>query len=98
LPLNQVAANVFDESDKLANFAAAVSIGEVQNSEFCVVDGRLRKALLALIKELINAQLQSKLSRDMDSKIARRQREYYLIEQLKEIKKELWMESDAKTN
>ena len=32
----------------------------------------------------------------MDSKIARRQREYHLMEQLKEIKKELWMESDAK--
>ena len=49
-----------------------------------------------LIKELINAQLQSKLSRDVDSKIAKRQREYYLMEQLKGIKKELGMESDGK--
>ena len=47
-------------------------------------------------KELINAQLQSKLSRDVDSKIAKRQREYYLMEQLKGIKKELGMESDGK--
>ena len=98
--INQVAANVFDEPDKLADFAAAVSTGEVQELqdvlESLVVDDRLRKALLVLKKELINAQLQSKLSRDVDSKIAKRQREYYLMEQLKGIKKELGMESDGK--
>ena len=95
--INQVAANVFDEPDKLADFAAAVSTGEVQELqdvlESLVVDDRLRKALLVLKKELINAQLQSKLSRDVDSKIAKRQREYYLMER---IKKELGMESDGK--
>jgi Lon-like ATP-dependent protease len=32
----------------------------------------------------------------VDSKIAERQREYYLMEQLKGIKKELGMESDGK--
>ena len=98
--INQVAANLFDEPDKLADFAAAVSTGEVQELqdvlESLVVDDRLRKALLVLKKELINAQLQSKLSRDVDSKIAKRQREYYLMEQLKGIKKELGMESDGK--
>ncbi|TFK49675.1 ATP-dependent protease La [Heliocybe sulcata] len=98
--INQVASNVFDEPDKLADFAAAVSTGEVQELqdvlESLVVDDRLRKALLVLKKELINAQLQSKLSRDVDSKIAKRQREYYLMEQLKGIKKELGMESDGK--
>lgn len=61
-----------------------------------MVEDRLRKALLVLKKELINAQLQSKLSRDVDNKIAKRQREYYLMEQLKGIKKELGMESDGK--
>ncbi|KIM40763.1 hypothetical protein M413DRAFT_72723 [Hebeloma cylindrosporum] len=100
ISINQVAANVFDEPDKLADFAAAVSSGEVQELqdvlESLVVDDRLRKALLVLKKELINAQLQSKLSRDVDSKIAKRQREYYLMEQLKGIKKELGMESDGK--
>ena len=98
--INQVAANVFDEPDKLADFAAAVSTGEVGELqdvlESLVVEDRLRKALLVLKKELINAQLQSKLSRDVDSKIAKRQREYYLMEQLKGIKKELGMESDGK--
>ncbi|KAG1727696.1 Lon protease C-terminal proteolytic domain-containing protein [Suillus lakei] len=98
--INQVASNVFDEPDKLADFAAAVSSGEVGELqdvlESLIVDDRLRKALLVLKKELINAQLQSKLSRDVDSKIAKRQREYYLMEQLKGIKKELGMESDGK--
>ncbi|KAF8629476.1 hypothetical protein AX15_003423 [Amanita polypyramis BW_CC] len=98
--INQIASNVFDEPDKLADFAAAVSSGEVQELqdvlEALAVDDRLRKALLVLKKELINAQLQSKLSRDVDSKIAKRQREYYLMEQLKGIKKELGMESDGK--
>lgn len=98
--INQVASNVFDEPDKLADFAAAVSTGDVQELqdvlESLVVEDRLRKALLVLKKELINAQLQSKLSRDVDSKIAKRQREYYLMEQLKGIKKELGMESDGK--
>ncbi|KAJ8088265.1 ATP-dependent Lon protease pim1 [Marasmius tenuissimus] len=98
--INQVATNVFDEPDKLADFAAAVSTGAVTELQDVLealhVDDRLRKALLVLKKELINAQLQSKLSRDVDSKIAKRQREYYLMEQLKGIKKELGMESDGK--
>ena len=37
-----------------------------------MVDDRLRKALLVLKKELINAQLQAKLSREVDSEIAKR--------------------------
>lgn len=98
--INQIASNVFDEPDKLADFAAAVSSGEVRELqdvlESLTVEDRLRKALLVLKKELINAQLQSKLSRDVDSKIAKRQREYYLMEQLKGIKRELGMESDGK--
>jgi len=98
--INQVATNVFDEPDKLADFAAAVSSGEVGELqdvlESLEVSDRLRKALLVLKKELINAQLQSKISRDVDSKIAKRQREYYLMEQLKGIKMELGMESDGK--
>ncbi|KAG8832877.1 ATP-dependent Lon protease pim1 [Serendipita sp. 399] len=97
---SQLAASVFEEPDKLADFAAAVSTGEVGELqdvlESMVIEDRLQKALVVLKKELINAQLQSKISRDVDSKIAKRQREYYLMEQLKMIKKELGMESDGK--
>jgi Lon-like ATP-dependent protease len=71
--INQVALNVFDEPDGLANFAASVwGWGITGRGANLVVDDRLHKAPLVLNKELINAQLQSKLSRDVDSKIAKR--------------------------
>ncbi|KAG5221650.1 ATP-dependent Lon protease pim [Salix suchowensis] len=63
--INQVASNVFDEPDKLADFAAAVSTGEVQELqdvlESLVVDDRLRKALLVLKKELIKLNCKANL-------------------------------------
>jgi Lon-like ATP-dependent protease len=96
----QGTTNVFDDPEKLADFAAAVSTGEatdLQNLlESTSIEDRLQKALLILKKELINAQLQQKISRDVESKIQKRQREYYLMEQLKGIKRELGMESDGK--
>lgn len=98
--MSQSAGNVFEEPEKLADFAAAVSTGEVDELqgvlESVVLEDRLQKALLVLKKELMNAQLQSKISKEVESKIQKRQREYYLMEQLKGIKKELGIESDGK--
>ena len=54
--INQVAANVFDEPDKLADFAAAISSGELLELQdvlvSLVVDDRLRKALSSWEKDL----------------------------------------------
>ncbi|CAG8721007.1 1732_t:CDS:2, partial [Cetraspora pellucida] len=98
--MSQAAGNVFEEPAKLADFAAAVSTGEPNELqevlESLVIEERLQKALLVLKKELVNAQIQSKISKEVESKIAKRQREYYLMEQLKGIKKELGIESDGK--
>lgn len=98
--ISQGAGNVFEEPDKLADFAAAVSSGEVGELQSVLetlnVGERLQKALLVLKKELMNAQLQNKISKDVEQKIQKRQREYYLTEQLKGIKKELGIESDGK--
>ncbi|ETS61082.1 hypothetical protein PaG_05024 [Moesziomyces aphidis] len=98
--ISQGAGNVFEEPEKLADFAAAVSTGEVSELQAVLealdVRERLQKALVVLKKELMNAQLQSKISKDVESKIQKRQREYYLMEQLKGIKKELGIESDGK--
>ncbi|GAA5860063.1 hypothetical protein JCM8547_003079 [Rhodosporidiobolus lusitaniae] len=98
--MSQSAGSVFEEPEKLADFAAAVSAGEVgelqEVLESMVLEDRLQKALLVLKKELMNAQLQNKISKDVESKIAKRQREYYLREQLQGIKKELGLESDGK--
>ncbi|KAI7882948.1 lon protease like, mitochondrial [Lichtheimia hyalospora FSU 10163] len=98
--MSQSAGNVFEEPAKLADFAAAVSTGEPlelqEVMETLNVQDRLQKALIVLKKELMNAQLQNKISKDVENKIAKRQREYYLMEQLKGIKKELGLESDGK--
>ncbi|RKP40213.1 lon protease-like protein [Dimargaris cristalligena] len=98
--MSQAAGNVFEEPAKLADFAAAVSAGEPEELqeilESLVIEERLQKALVVLKKELMNAHLQSKISKDVEAKIAKRQREYYLMEQLKGIKKELGIESDGK--
>lgn len=98
--VSQSASNIFEEPDKLADFAAAVSQGEISELQAVLeaenVEDRLGKALVVLKRELINAQLQSKISRDVESKIQKRQREFYLMEQLKGIKRELGLESDGK--
>lgn len=91
---------MFEEPEKLADFAAAASSGEVSDLQDVLesldIEDRLQKALLVLKKELMNAQLQQKIAREVESKIQKRQREYYLMEQMKGIKKELGLESDGK--
>ena len=98
--MSQSAGNVIEEPAKLADFAAAVSAGEVGELQDVLqdlnVESRLHKALEVLKKELMNAQLQSKISKDVESKIQKRQREYWLMEQMKGIKRELGIESDGK--
>lgn len=98
--ISQSSGNVIDEPAKLADFAAAVAAGEVAELqevlETIPVAERLQKALVVLKKELMNIQLQSKISKDVEAKIHKRQREYWLLEQMKGIKRELGIESDGK--
>jgi Lon-like ATP-dependent protease len=98
--MSQSAGNVIDEPAKLADFAAAVSAGEITELQDVLetlnVQERLSKALVVLKKELMNAQLQSKISKDVEAKIQKRQREYWLMEQMKGIRRELGIESDGK--
>ncbi|KAL9104394.1 MAG: hypothetical protein Q9163_000652 [Psora crenata] len=98
--LTQSTGNVYEDPAKLADFAAAVSAGEVHELQDVLetmnIEERLSKALMVLKKELMNAQLQSKISKDVESKIQKRQREYWLMEQMKGIRRELGIESDGK--
>ena len=98
--MSQSTGNVTSEPGKLADFAAAVSSGEqaeLQEVLGCMnVEERMQKALIVLKKELMNAQLQSKITKDVESKITKRQREYWLMEQMKGIRRELGLESDGK--
>lgn len=87
------ATNIFEQPARLADFAAAVSAGEERELQEILeatdIEQRLEKALTVLKKELMNAELQNKISKDVETKIQKRQREYYLMEQLKGIKREL---------
>ncbi|KAF2877346.1 Lon protease C-terminal proteolytic domain-containing protein [Massariosphaeria phaeospora] len=96
----QTTMNVGEDPVKLADFAAAVSQAdshELQEAlEEMNVEARLSKALIVLKKELMNAELQSKIVKDVESKINKKQREYWLMEQMKGIKRELGLESDGR--
>ncbi|KAJ2721758.1 ATP-dependent Lon protease pim1 [Coemansia sp. Benny D115] len=96
----QVSKAVFESPSKLADFAAALSGGSSEELQDILSDlnvaSRLEKALVVLKKELVNAQLQIKISKDVEAKISKRQRDFYLMEQLKGIKRELGLESDGK--
>ncbi|KAL8802747.1 MAG: hypothetical protein Q9200_006478 [Gallowayella weberi] len=98
--MSQSAGNILEEPGKLADFAAAVSQGEIRELQDVLetmnIQERLSKALMVLKKELMNAQLQAKISKDVESKIQKRQREYWLMEQMKGIRRELGIESDGK--
>ncbi|KAI6801639.1 ATP-dependent protease La [Hortaea werneckii] len=98
--MSQSAANIADEPAKLADFAAAVSGGEMEEAQAVLaslnVEERLSKALEVIKKEHMNAQLSSKISKDVESKIQKRQREYWLMEQMKGIRRELGLETDGK--
>ncbi len=98
--MSQSAGNIGEDPAYLADFAAAVSAGDPPELQEVLqamdVQDRLFKALLVLKKELMNAQLQSKISKDVEHKIQKRQREYWLMEQMKGIRRELGLESDGK--
>lgn len=57
---------------------------------------RSRKLLTLLKKELEITHLQNKIQKDIESKVSKQQKEYFLREQLKAIKKELGIEKDEK--
>lgn len=97
---HNIAPAVFEDPAKLADFVAVLCSSDSQELqeilESAVIEERLRKALVLLKKELLNAQLQHTISKDVENKLNQRQREYFLHEQLKSIKKELGIETDTK--
>ncbi len=98
--MSQSTGNVTSEPAKLADFAAAVSAGEPGELQEVLaslnVEERMQKALVVLKNELMNAKLQARITKDVESKITKRQREYWLMEQMKGIRRELGVESDGK--
>ena len=91
----------FTEPGRLADFAVALTTAtreELQEVlETFDIQDRIDKALMLLKKELDISKLQSTINQRIEATISKTQREFFLREQLKAIKKELGMEKDDKT-
>lgn len=91
----------FTEPGKLADFAVALTTAsreELQDVlETFDIQGRIDKALVLLKKELDLSKLQNSINQKIEATISKTQREFFLREQLKTIKKELGLEKDDKT-
>lgn len=90
----------FTQPGKLADFTVALTTAtreELQATlETFDVRERLEKALLQLKKEHDLSLLQHNISQKIESTISRTQKEFFLREQLKTIKKELGLEKEEK--
>jgi len=91
----------FTEPGKLADFSVALTTAsrdELQDilETFGIVE-RINKSLQILKKELDLSKLQNSINQKIESAISKNQKEFFLKEQLKTIKKELGIERDDKT-
>jgi len=81
----------------LVAFALALPKGDAQDFlETVSVKTRFEKLLVILRKEQDVADLQRKINDDVNSKLNKLQREFFLKEQLKSIRRELGLEEDGK--
>ena len=81
----------------LVAFALALPRADAQDYlETVSVKARFEKLLVQLRREQDVADVQRRISQDVNSKITKLQREFFLKEQLKTIKRELGMEEDGK--
>ncbi|MEC7839451.1 MAG: endopeptidase La [Chlamydiota bacterium] len=91
----------FTEPGKLADFAVALTTAsrdELQDVlETFEIGGRIDKALILLKKELDISILQNNINQQIESTINKSQKDFFLREQLKTIKKELGIERDDKS-
>ena len=91
----------FTEPGKLADFAVALTTAgreELQEVlETFDLHKRIDKALVLLKKELDLSKLQSSITQKMEQTITKSQRDFFLREQLKTIKKELGIEREDRS-
>lgn len=82
----------------LVAFAISLDIPEAQDFlETLVVKKRFAKLLIYLKREKDVADIQKKISDEVNDKVNKYQREYFLREQLKVIRSELGMDEDEKS-
>lgn len=91
----------FTEPGRLADFAVALTtstraeLQDVLNT--FEVTSRIDKALILLKKELDISILQNNINKKIDAAVSKTQKDYFLREQLKTIKKELGIEREDKS-
>ncbi|MGL1890270.1 MAG: endopeptidase La [Spirochaetaceae bacterium] len=91
-----------DEPGKIADFIASIlNIDRLQQQQilgtFDIRD-RLEQVLIYIKKEQDLLRIQKKISKQINEKIEKNQKEYFLREEIKAIKKELGEPADGKTS
>ncbi len=91
----------FTEPGKLADFAVALTTASREELQGVLeafdLPSRIDRALDLLKKELDLSRLQNVINQKIEGSISKTQREFFLKEQLKMIKKELGMEKDDRS-
>jgi ATP-dependent Lon protease len=91
----------FTEPGKLADFAVILTTASREELQDILstlnVQKRLEKALLLLKKEHDLSLLQHSISQKIESNLSKTQKDFFLREQLKTLKKELGIEKEEKT-
>jgi len=91
-----------DDPGLLADFAANLTSANGEELQQILetfdVRKRIDRVLILLKKELEVSRLQTKISSQIEEKVSAQQREFFLHEQLKAIKKELGLEKEGKTS
>lgn len=91
-----------EDPGKLSDFVSSMTTAdpaEIQEIlETFDVRERVKKVLVLLRREIEMGKIQKKISKQIEERISKQQKEFFLREQLKEIKKELGIEKDEKTS
>jgi ATP-dependent Lon protease len=91
-----------DQPSPLTDFAAGITtangddLQEILETESVIA--RMKKVMMLLQKEIEIAKLQTKIQKDINTKVDDNKRKFFLKEQLKAIQKELGMQKDDKTS
>lgn len=106
-PLQSEAIKLFlsrsslEDPGKLADFAAHLTTAEGRELQKILetfdVRHRIDRVLTLLRREVDLSRLQKKITTQIEEKISSQQREFFLKEQLKAIKRELGLEKEGKT-
>lgn len=105
-PLHKEELNLFasrsslSDPGRLADFAAALTTASGQELQDILatvsIRARLKNVLILLQKEIDISKLQVRITKQIEDKLSKQQREFFLKEQLKAIKKELGLSKEGK--